>query len=154
MITKWKYVSTAIMFAKERQFPSKQLQTPTKATCRTAYKQYDVLKTLQRSTCKRPNCGCHETALLKMAFLYQDKGNILVKSAGKNATVSDDVNYKTRVSLKDDFSLVITKVTMDDQRIFTCMVVSGDILEFPVQLAIYSKCWTQKPRNSIMLTRK
>lgn len=66
-----------------------------------------------------------------------DKGNILVKREGQNATVSDDVNYKTRVSMKEDFSLVITKVTMDDQRTFTCMVVSGDILEFPVQLAIY-----------------
>ncbi|KAI7800532.1 activated leukocyte cell adhesion molecule b [Triplophysa rosa] len=66
-----------------------------------------------------------------------DKGNILVKLRDQNATVLDDVNYKTRVSLKDDFSLVITKVTMDDQRTFTCItVVSADILEFPVQLAI------------------
>lgn len=65
-----------------------------------------------------------------------------MKRAGQNASVSDDVNYKTRVSMKEDFSLVITKVTMDDQRTFTCMVVAGDILEFPVELSIYSKCRT------------
>lgn len=74
-------------------------------------------------------------------FAHQDKdGNILVKNQDQNATVSSDVNYKNRVSIKQDFSLVITQVAMTDQRTFTCMVVlRGDILEYPVQLAVYSE---------------
>nr|XP_055052289.1 activated leukocyte cell adhesion molecule b [Misgurnus anguillicaudatus] len=63
--------------------------------------------------------------------------SILVKRAGKNATIGDNVNYKTRVSIQEDFSLVITKVIMADQRTFTCLVSGNDILEFPVQLQIY-----------------
>ncbi|KAL0174138.1 hypothetical protein M9458_030106, partial [Cirrhinus mrigala] len=65
-------------------------------------------------------------------------GNILVKNPNQNASVSNDVNYKNRVSIKKDFSLVIKQVTMADQRTFTCMVVwQSDILEYPVQLHIY-----------------
>lgn len=60
------------------QFPSTQFITNShhwsNATCRTAYKQYDVLKTLQRSTCTWPICGCHETALLNMAVFIRTKG--------------------------------------------------------------------------------
>lgn len=68
----------------------------------------------------------------------------MVKHQDQNATVSNDVNYKNRVSIKKDFSLVITQVTMADQRTFTCMVVGKeDILEYTIQLAIYSKCRTQ-----------
>lgn len=63
-----------------------------------------------------------------------------MKQLDQNATISPDVNYKNRVSIKKDFSLVITQVTMTDQRTFTCMVVGkDDILEYPVQVTIYSK---------------
>lgn len=68
---------------------------------------------------------------------YDTDSSILVKRAGKNATITDNVNYKTRVSIQEDFSLVITKVTMADQRTFTCMVSGNDILEYSVQLQIY-----------------
>lgn len=67
-----------------------------------------------------------------------------MKQMDQNATISPDVNYKNRVSIKKDFSLVITQVTMTDQRTFTCMVVEkDDILEYPVQVTIYSKHCTQ-----------
>ncbi len=83
-------------------------------------------------------------SLLNIIFVYQDKdGNILVKHRDQNATVSNDVNYKNRVSIKKDFSLVITQVAIADQRTFTCMVVEKeDIFEYPVQLAIYSEYHT------------
>ncbi|XP_073673897.1 activated leukocyte cell adhesion molecule b isoform X3 [Garra rufa] len=79
-----------------------------------------------------------ETEVTLVKWKYDKDGNILVKKQNQNATFSDDVNYNNRVSIKKDFSLVITKVTMADQRTFTCMVVKDtDILEYPVQLAIY-----------------
>ncbi|XP_067307294.1 activated leukocyte cell adhesion molecule b isoform X2 [Pseudorasbora parva] len=68
---------------------------------------------------------------------YDIDGKILVKPVNQNATISDDVNYKSRVSIKKDFSLVIRQVTMADQKTFTCMVVKEDIFEYPVQLVIY-----------------
>ncbi|XP_056329742.1 activated leukocyte cell adhesion molecule b isoform X2 [Danio aesculapii] len=65
-------------------------------------------------------------------------GNILVKHTGQNATIPNDGNYKNRVSIKKDFGLVITQVSLADQKTFTCMVVAADdILEYPVQLVIY-----------------
>uniref|UniRef100_A0A8C2FSY3 Activated leukocyte cell adhesion molecule b n=1 Tax=Cyprinus carpio TaxID=7962 RepID=A0A8C2FSY3_CYPCA len=74
-----------------------------------------------------------ETDVTLVKWKYEG-GNILVKQMDQNATISPDVNYKNRVSIKKDFSLVITQVTMTDQRTFTCMVVEkDDILEYPVQ---------------------
>uniref|UniRef100_A0A671S2Z8 CD166 antigen homolog A-like n=1 Tax=Sinocyclocheilus anshuiensis TaxID=1608454 RepID=A0A671S2Z8_9TELE len=79
-----------------------------------------------------------EAEVTFVKWKYDKDGNILVKHRDQNATVSNDVNYKNRVSIKD-FSLVITQVAMADQRTFTCMVVvEEDILEYPVQLAIYT----------------
>ncbi|XP_043115653.1 activated leukocyte cell adhesion molecule b isoform X2 [Puntigrus tetrazona] len=69
---------------------------------------------------------------------YDKDGSILVKHQNQNASVSSDVSYKNRVSIKKDLSLVIAQLAMSDQRTFTCMVVvKEDILEYPVQLAIY-----------------
>ncbi|XP_051966398.1 CD166 antigen homolog A-like isoform X2 [Xyrauchen texanus] len=69
---------------------------------------------------------------------YGNDIKILVKKAGQNANISEDVIYKDRVSIKEDFSLIIKQVTLGDQKTFTCIVVtSGDILENNVQLVIY-----------------
>ncbi|XP_051522077.1 CD166 antigen homolog A-like isoform X2 [Myxocyprinus asiaticus] len=77
-------------------------------------------------------------AVMMAKWKYGSDGNILVKQAGQNASLSEDVKYKNRASIKEDFSLVITQVTMADQKTFTCMVVVGeDILENSVQLVIY-----------------
>lgn len=79
-----------------------------------------------------------ETEVTFVKWKYDKDGNILVKHRDQNATVSSDVNYKDRVGIKKDFSLFITQVSMADQRTFTCMVVgTADILEYPVQLAVY-----------------
>uniref|UniRef100_A0A672S1C2 CD166 antigen homolog A-like n=1 Tax=Sinocyclocheilus grahami TaxID=75366 RepID=A0A672S1C2_SINGR len=81
-----------------------------------------------------------ESDVTLVKWKYDKDGNILVKQLDQNATISTDVNYKNRVSIKKDFSLIITQVTMADQRTFTCMLVwKEDILEYPVQLTIYSK---------------
>ncbi|XP_016144138.1 activated leukocyte cell adhesion molecule b isoform X1 [Sinocyclocheilus grahami] len=79
-----------------------------------------------------------ESDVTLVKWKYDKDGNILVKQLDQNATISTDVNYKNRVSIKKDFSLIITQVTMADQRTFTCMLVwKEDILEYPVQLTIY-----------------
>ncbi|XP_052471806.1 CD166 antigen homolog A-like isoform X1 [Carassius gibelio] len=79
-----------------------------------------------------------ETDVKFVKWKYDEDGNILVKQQNQNASIHADVNYKNRVSIKKDFSLVITQVTMVDQRTFTCMAVGKeDILEYPVQLTIY-----------------
>ncbi|XP_016356803.1 CD166 antigen homolog A-like isoform X1 [Sinocyclocheilus anshuiensis] len=79
-----------------------------------------------------------ESDVTLVKWKYDKDGNILVKQLDQNATISADVNYKNRVSIKKDFGLIITQVTMADQRTFTCMVVwKEDILEYPVQLTIY-----------------
>ncbi|XP_050985925.1 activated leukocyte cell adhesion molecule b isoform X2 [Labeo rohita] len=79
-----------------------------------------------------------ENNLSFVKWKYDKDGNILVKNLNQNVSISNDVNYKNRVSIKKDFSLVITQVTMADRRTFTCIVVGqSDLLEYPVQLAIY-----------------
>ncbi|XP_051719665.1 activated leukocyte cell adhesion molecule b isoform X2 [Ctenopharyngodon idella] len=79
-----------------------------------------------------------EEAVTFVKWKYNNDGNILVKQTGQNATISNDVNYKNRVGIKKDFSLIIRQVTMADQKTFTCMVVGKeDIFEYPIQLVIY-----------------
>ncbi|RXN07964.1 CD166 antigen -like protein [Labeo rohita] len=81
-----------------------------------------------------------ENNLSFVKWKYDKDGNILVKNLNQNVSISNDVNYKNRVSIKKDFSLVITQVTMADRRTFTCIVVGqSDLLEYPVQLAIYMR---------------
>ncbi|RXN29721.1 CD166 antigen -like protein [Labeo rohita] len=85
-----------------------------------------------------------ENNLSFVKWKYDKDGNILVKNLNQNVSISNDVNYKNRVSIKKDFSLVITQVTMADRRTFTCIVVGqSDLLEYPVQLAIYTRCRTE-----------
>ncbi|XP_048017274.1 activated leukocyte cell adhesion molecule b isoform X2 [Megalobrama amblycephala] len=79
-----------------------------------------------------------EKAVTLVKWKYNNDGNILVKQIGQNASITEDENYKNRVSIKNDLGLIIKQVTMADQKTFTCMVVgTGDIFEYPVQLVIY-----------------
>ncbi|KAK7171690.1 hypothetical protein R3I93_004099 [Phoxinus phoxinus] len=83
---------------------------------------------------------CNNGHVMKglVKWKYDVDGNILVKHVGQNASFSNDVNYKNRVDIKQDFGLIIREVTMADQKTFTCMVAGDDdILEYPVQLVIY-----------------
>uniref|UniRef100_A0A671RXL6 CD166 antigen homolog n=1 Tax=Sinocyclocheilus anshuiensis TaxID=1608454 RepID=A0A671RXL6_9TELE len=57
-------------------------------------------------------------------------GDLLVKQAQKDeATVSATDGYKSRVSIAANSSLLITRGSLADQRVFTCMVVSLTNLE-------------------------
>lgn len=68
-------------------------------------------------------------------------GDLLIKQARSNkATVQATDSYAQRVSIDDDLSLLITGASLNDQKTFTCMVVSeSNLLEYPVSVLVHSK---------------
>uniref|UniRef100_A0A671TM87 Activated leukocyte cell adhesion molecule a n=1 Tax=Sparus aurata TaxID=8175 RepID=A0A671TM87_SPAAU len=71
-------------------------------------------------------------------------GDLLIKQArSEQATVQATDSYAQRVSIDDKFSLLITRASLKDQKIFTCMVVSEtNLMEFPVSLIVYSNVFS------------
>lgn len=65
-------------------------------------------------------------------------GDLLVKRINQNVTVSAGDEYRSRVSLASNSSLLLSSARLSDQRTFTCMVVAAeDINEYPVNVVIY-----------------
>lgn len=71
-------------------------------------------------------------------------GDLLIKQARSNKpTVQATDSYAQRVSIDDDLSLLITGASLNDQKTFTCMVVSeSNLLEYPVSVLVHSKTAT------------
>ncbi|XP_066534188.1 activated leukocyte cell adhesion molecule b isoform X4 [Hoplias malabaricus] len=77
--------------------------------------------------------------MIKWKYTKSDSstGDLVVKSSGLNATITPDMDYNGRISLKPDFSLLITQAKLSDQKRYTCMVVMAtDIFEYEVQVTI------------------
>ncbi|KAM9319004.1 CD166 antigen homolog A-like [Pholidichthys leucotaenia] len=65
-------------------------------------------------------------------------GDLLVKKNDQDITINPTDEYKGRVSLASNSSLLLSAAKLTDQRTFTCMVVgSEDIIEYPVNVVIY-----------------
>ncbi|XP_051253619.1 CD166 antigen homolog isoform X3 [Dicentrarchus labrax] len=65
-------------------------------------------------------------------------GDLLVKQKNQNVSISATDEYKGRVSMAANSSLLLSEAKLTDQRTFTCMVVAGaDITEYPVNVVIY-----------------
>lgn len=65
-------------------------------------------------------------------------GDLLVRQKSQNVSISATDEYKSRVSLAANSSLLLSEARLSDQRTFTCMVVAGaDIAEYPVHVVIY-----------------
>uniref|UniRef100_A0A3Q3X0F0 Ig-like domain-containing protein n=1 Tax=Mola mola TaxID=94237 RepID=A0A3Q3X0F0_MOLML len=65
-------------------------------------------------------------------------GDLLLKQRNQNASISTTDEYKGRVSMAEDFSLLLSAAKLSDQRTFTCMVVAhADISEYPVNVLVY-----------------
>lgn len=64
-------------------------------------------------------------------------GDLLVKRTNQNVSVSAGDEYKSRISLASNSSLLLSEAKLSDQRTFTCMVVGEDIAEYPVNVVIY-----------------
>lgn len=80
-----------------------------------------------------------------LCSVLQDKGegltgDLLVSRKNQNVSISPNDEYKDRVSMAANASLLLSAAKLTDQRTFTCMVVSGaDITEYPVNVVIYSE---------------
>ncbi|KAK7904298.1 hypothetical protein WMY93_016905 [Mugilogobius chulae] len=67
-------------------------------------------------------------------------GELVIKQDGKEATIQARDSYATRVSIDDEYNLLITGATLQDQHTFTCIVVSlSDLNEYPVSVLIHKK---------------
>ncbi|CAJ1065270.1 CD166 antigen homolog isoform X4 [Xyrichtys novacula] len=65
-------------------------------------------------------------------------GDLLVKQKNQNVSISAADEYKDRVTLAANSSLLLSEAKLSDQRTFTCMVVAGaDIAEYPINVVIY-----------------
>ncbi|XP_056139682.1 CD166 antigen homolog A-like [Lampris incognitus] len=65
-------------------------------------------------------------------------GDLLVKQKGQNAMVLANDEYKGRVNVAANLSLLLSAANLSDQKTFTCMVVAGaDITEYPVNVLIH-----------------
>lgn len=88
-------------------------------------------------------CGSHVTSTLCSALKDKGEGlsgDLLLKQRNQNASISTTDEYKGRVSMAEDFSLLLSAAKLSDQRTFTCMVVAhADISEYPVNVLVYSE---------------
>ncbi|XP_031729440.1 CD166 antigen homolog A-like isoform X2 [Anarrhichthys ocellatus] len=64
-------------------------------------------------------------------------GDLLVKQKDQDVSISATDEYKGRVSMGANSSLLLSAAKLTDQRTFTCMVVVADIAEYPVNVVIY-----------------
>lgn len=67
--------------------------------------------------------------------------DILVKQEQKDEPKITAIDsYKDRVNIEPDSSLLIHHAVLDDQRVFTCMVVSmSNLMEYPVEVEVHSE---------------
>ncbi|KAK7905193.1 hypothetical protein WMY93_017800 [Mugilogobius chulae] len=90
--------------------------------------------------CKIEGAKAEDIIMTKWKYDKGDglSGNLLVKQKDQvSVTAGDD--YKSRVSLASNFSLLLSEAKLSDQKTFTCMVVAGaDIFEHSVNVVIYN----------------
>lgn len=66
-----------------------------------------------------------------------------------NVTVMATDEYKDRVSMAANSSLLLSEAKLADQRTFTCMAVaSSDVTEYPVNVVVYSEYTLLQVYNS------
>ncbi|XP_047463332.1 CD166 antigen homolog [Mugil cephalus] len=68
-------------------------------------------------------------------------GDLLIKQTQSDeATIQATDDYAKRVSIDDNFSLHVTQASLNDQNVFTCMVVSeSNLAEYPVDVIVHKK---------------
>ncbi|KAM4743075.1 CD166 antigen homolog A-like isoform 1-T2 [Anableps anableps] len=89
--------------------------------------------------CNNGATKVEDTMLIKWKYNKEQSvpGDLLVKKKNENVVVSATDEYKNRVSMTANLSLLLADAKLTDQHTFTCMVVSGtDIEEYPINLVI------------------
>uniref|UniRef100_A0A3Q2YJ14 Activated leukocyte cell adhesion molecule b n=1 Tax=Hippocampus comes TaxID=109280 RepID=A0A3Q2YJ14_HIPCM len=67
-------------------------------------------------------------------------GDLLVRKKTESVSISTTDEYKGRINMAANSSLLLSALKLSDQRTFTCMVVVGlDIDEYPVNVVVYSE---------------
>lgn len=67
-------------------------------------------------------------------------GDLLLKRRGENVSFSDTDEYRGRVSLLANFSLLLSSVKLSDQHTFTCVQTDiSDIKEFFIGVVVHSE---------------
>ncbi|KAG1970554.1 CD166 antigen [Pimephales promelas] len=101
--------------------------------------------------CNNGNIKPEGIIFTKWKYVKDDgsSGDLLVKQAGKEQeTVSATDDYKSRVSISANSSLLISQGSLTDQRVFTCIVVSlTNLVEYPVEVKVYKKPSTPVIKN-------
>ncbi|XP_019729863.1 activated leukocyte cell adhesion molecule b isoform X2 [Hippocampus comes] len=65
-------------------------------------------------------------------------GDLLVRKKTESVSISTTDEYKGRINMAANSSLLLSALKLSDQRTFTCMVVVGlDIDEYPVNVVVY-----------------
>nr|XP_057936349.1 CD166 antigen homolog isoform X2 [Doryrhamphus excisus] len=88
--------------------------------------------------CNKGAVKAEEVLMTKWKYDKGDglSGDLLVKQKNANLSISATDEYKGRINMAANFSLLLRGAKLTDQRTFTCMVVLGDIKEYPVQVVI------------------
>ncbi|MEE6517702.1 hypothetical protein FKM82_028083, partial [Ascaphus truei] len=75
-------------------------------------------------------------------WLYDKNGRQTVYTSGPEGISAGESELKGRVSVAEDFTLVISDTRLQDERIFICRVEaeSGESGENRTQLRVYSEC--------------
>ncbi|XP_057695957.1 CD166 antigen homolog A-like isoform X1 [Corythoichthys intestinalis] len=90
--------------------------------------------------CNKEAMNAEDVVITKWKYDKGDglSGDLLVKKKNKDVSISATDEYKSRISLATNSSLILSAPKLSDQRTFTCMVVgSSDISEYPVNVVIY-----------------
>ncbi|KAM4565846.1 CD166 antigen homolog A-like isoform 2-T2 [Odontesthes bonariensis] len=89
--------------------------------------------------CKNKDIKAEDIIMTKWKY---DKGqglsgDLLVRQTNQDAKVSATDEYKDRVSMAKNSSLLLSAAKLSDQRTFICMVVTAtDVKEYPINLEI------------------
>ncbi|KAJ8399039.1 hypothetical protein AAFF_G00417060 [Aldrovandia affinis] len=93
--------------------------------------------------CNKGAAMSEKPLLIKWKYDKSDgsPGDILTKASDpEEANIQATNNYKDRVSIAPNASLLIANATLDDKKTFTCMVVTmGDVKEYPVSIEVQKR---------------
>ncbi|XP_077397789.1 activated leukocyte cell adhesion molecule b isoform X2 [Festucalex cinctus] len=90
--------------------------------------------------CNKGAVKAEDALLTKWKY---DKGNgrsgdLLVRQKTESVSISATDDYKGRINMAANSSLLLSGTKLSDQRTFTCMIVVGtDIREYPVDVVVY-----------------
>ncbi|XP_077422536.1 CD166 antigen homolog A-like isoform X2 [Vanacampus margaritifer] len=90
--------------------------------------------------CNKGAVKAEDALLTKWKYDKGDgrSGDLLVRQKTESVSISATDDYKGRINMAANSSLLLSDTKLSDQRTFTCMIVVGtDIQEYPVNVVVY-----------------